>query len=172
MQGRWKIEPHLAKSALRSVQWKGRWDRRRIADYELILDATHNAQGARHLEENLQALLVDEGIRPIIIAASSQKDRAESLMRTIAPYAKAIHLIQLEQVGSASRQFLRDCLQANEVTCPVLDAQVDKLFPKIGHCSLAKPQVCILVTGSIYLVGAVLEKFEHATIESALSFQD
>lgn len=172
MQGRWKIEPHLAKSALRSVQWKGRWDRRRIADYELILDATHNAQGARHLEENLQALLVDEGIRPIIIAASSQKDRAESLMRTIAPYAKAIHLIQLEQEGSASRQFLRHCLQANEVTCPVLDAQLDKLFPKIGHCSLAKPQACILVTGSIYLVGAVLEKFEQATIESALSFQD
>ena len=61
-------------------------------------------------------------------------------MRTIAPYAKAIHLIQLEQEGSASRQFLRDCLQANEVTCPVLDAQVDKLFPKIGHCSLAKPK--------------------------------
>ncbi|MGB0418103.1 MAG: bifunctional folylpolyglutamate synthase/dihydrofolate synthase [Opitutales bacterium] len=172
MQGRWKIEPHLAKSALRSVQWKGRWDRRRIADYELILDATHNAQGARHLEKNLQALLVDEGTRPIIIAACSQKDRAESLMRTIAPYAKAIHLIQLEQEGSASRQFLRDCLQANEVTCPVLDAQIDKLFPKIGHCSLAKPQACILVTGSIYLVGAVLEKFEQATIESALSFQD
>ena len=172
IQGRWKIEPYQAKSALRSVQWKGRWDRRRIANYELIFDATHNAQGARHLEENLQALLVDEGIRPIIVTASSQKDRAESLMQTIAPYAKAIHLIQLEQEGSASRQFLRHCLQANEVTCPVLDAQVDKLFPKIGHCSLAEPQACILVTGSIYLVGAVLKKFEQATIESALSFQD
>lgn len=172
LQGHWKVEPSLAKSALQSVHWKGRWDRRQVEDYELILDATHNAQGARHLEENLQALLANEGIRPIIIAASSQEARAESLMQTIAPYAKAIHLIQLEQEGSASRQFLRHCLKENKVTCPVLDGDITSLFPRTGHCSLAQTQACILVTGSIYLIGEVLKNFEQPSIESALNFQD
>ena len=172
VQTHWTVNPFLAKSALQTVHWKGRWDRRQFTDYELILDATHNAQGARHLEENLQALLSNEGIQPIIITASSHESRAEALMQTIAPYAKVIHLIQLEKEGSASRKFLRQCLEKNEVTCPIFDAQLDTLFPKIGHCSIAEPQACIVVTGSIYLIGAVLERFEQPTIKSTLNLQD
>lgn len=171
LQARWKVDPQGARRALLAIHWQGRWDRRQMADFELILDATHNAQGARHLEENLQAL-AENGIRPIIITASSQESRAESLMQSIAPYAQAIHLVQLEQAGSASRDFLRQCLQKNKVACPVWDAHLDTVFPRVGHCSLAKPQACILVTGSIYLIGAVLARFEQARIDSALSFQD
>lgn len=172
LQTRWPVDIERARSALKSVHWKGRWDRHRQANYELILDATHNAQGAQQLAENLQALLRDEGIRPIVITACSQESRAVSLMQTIAPYAQAIHLIELEQTGSASRKFLRHCLQKSKACCPILDAQLDALFPRIGHCSLAAPKACILVTGSIYLIGAVLERFEAKEIDSSLSFQD
>jgi dihydrofolate synthase/folylpolyglutamate synthase len=172
LQMRWPVDTARAQSALKSVNWKGRWERRQLAHYDLILDATHNAQGAQHLAENLESLLRDEGIRPIVITACSQESRAVSLMQTIAPYAQAIHLIELEQAGSASRKFLRQCLKKNKACCPILDAQLDALFPSIGHCSLADSKACILVTGSIYLIGAVLERFEPNGFDSSLSLQD
>lgn len=147
-------QEHVCKG-LSNVVWEGRWQTLELKDGKnLILDATHNAEGARYLDENL-AQLVEAVGKISIIAGTTGDARSEALMPVVATYAKEIHLVRPSQERAASFDALEKALPDSfEGECR--RAILAKLFPKKQMCALGKTGDTLVVTGSLYLIGEVM----------------
>lgn len=143
--------------ALRSIDWPGRWQKLELAGRTMILDATHNPEGAQALRENLKQLVASDGKKPIIVAGTLGEDRARSLMGAVAPYARELHLVEPAQERATPTIFLEACLP-KERDFAVHHASVDSLFPGKPAEGLGAPGDTVVVTGSIYLIGEILER--------------
>ncbi len=154
--------PVAQTGALKRIEWAGRWQRLEVAGRQVILDATHNPEGAEALRGNLERLVAENGCRPIIVAGTLGEDRARGLMRAVAPFAAELHLVEPRQDRSTPREFLESCLPA-DCSFPVRQSEVSHLFPAPGECTLGQPGDSIVVTGSIYLIGEVLELLQSGT---------
>jgi dihydrofolate synthase / folylpolyglutamate synthase len=161
---RFPVDPSKCSNALQSVQWPGRWQLLKLLQPKrtLILDATHNPEGAVYLAENLKKLVEQSGQKPIIIAGTLGEERGRKLMQTIAPYATELHLLAPQQSRATATEFLADCLPP-ERDFTVQHAELQDLFPAVGQCTVGAAGDTILVTGSIYLIGEVLERLSYTT---------
>jgi len=149
--------PLQTTDALQQIDWPGRWQTLQLQDRRLILDATHNAEGAAMLLENLQQLVQREGRKPIIVAGTLGEDRAASIMQSIAPQARELYLIKPNQSRATPTQLLESCLPA-ERDFPVFHSQLETIIPRPQTCSVGQPGDTIVITGSLYLIGEVLER--------------
>jgi hypothetical protein len=75
------------------VTWPGRWQRTEIGGRPLILDASHNPEGAQVLENNLHKLVAATGRKPVIITGILGGFRARALLDVICRYAKEVYLV-------------------------------------------------------------------------------
>ncbi len=155
---------HLG-NALQNIDWPGRWQRIQLADGELILDATHNSEGATALAQNLSTLKTP----PVIIAGTLGEDRGRSLIQTIAPYARELILVEPDQDRATPAANLRKFLPS-DFQNPVREDSVASLFPSPQTCTAGQSGDIILVTGSIYLIGEVLAQIQ-GTASAKLHFK-
>jgi len=150
-------------SALAEVDWPARWQRFPLADgRQLILDASHNAEGARTLDESLTRLRATTGRAPIILVGALGDYRAEPLLAVIARHAREIILLEPAQSRATAFAMLEKFVPPS-FTGPVRRGHVAELFPAPGVCALGSSGDTIVVTGSIYLLGEILERFAHPT---------
>ena len=148
------LSDEIAENALMNVEWSARWQTIKLANGgRLILDASHNDEGARNLESNLAELCAD-GLRPIITVGVLGEERAVPLLKVISKYAKKIILLQPNQPRALSVEALKKCL--GECDVPVETAKVDDIYKKGNICTCAYPNDTVISTGSIYLAGEVL----------------
>jgi dihydrofolate synthase/folylpolyglutamate synthase len=152
-------ERHIA-AGLSRVNWAGRWERHTLADRSLILDATHNPEGALHLERNLQQLVREEGRKPVILAGTLGLARASALMPAVARWAEAVHLLVPAQPRACSLAQLRACIPTT-FSGPIHDARLRDLFPAPGICTAGSAGQTVVATGSIYLIGEIMEALYH-----------
>ncbi|CAI8284542.1 MAG: Folylpolyglutamate synthase [Opitutia bacterium UBA7350] len=152
-------------NALQSVDWPGRWQRIQLSDRELILDATHNPEGASALEQNLRELKTP----PVIIAGTLGEDRGRNLIQTIAPFARELILVEPSQPRATPATSLHAYLPS-DFKNPVCTDSLTSLFPKPHTCTAGRPHDIILVTGSIYLIGEVLTRLQ-ADAPAKLNFK-
>ncbi len=144
---------------LAKVNWPGRWQRLSVGARAVILDASHNPEGAEMLEHSLQRLVAETGRRPIIVAGALGEFRARALLEVVLRHARELHLVTPQQaratpaetmlamVPPASRHLART-------------AELGRIFPDAMTCTLGAPGDTVVVTGSIYLLGEVLERLE------------
>jgi len=148
--------PVPSTEALERVDWPGRWQQVKIGGRVLILDATHNPEGAEALKGNLEKL-VRSGGKPIIVAGTLGELRGRSLMDAVSPFAGELFLVEPNQDRATPSAFLESCLPENR-DFQVRHSKVDDLFR--DGCSVGKAGDTIVVTGSIYLIGEVLETIQ------------
>ncbi|MBQ6535032.1 MAG: bifunctional folylpolyglutamate synthase/dihydrofolate synthase, partial [Opitutales bacterium] len=87
------LSDSLVLEALRGVEWAARWQEVPIkSGGRLIVDASHNGEGALSLESNLRRLCSD-GTRPIIAVGVLGEGRAIPILRVVREYAKKILLL-------------------------------------------------------------------------------
>lgn len=153
--------PIKKTDALKSVDWAGRWQRIQVGDKTLILDATHNPEGAEHLRENLSQLTES----PIIIAGTLGLERGQSLVEAIAPFAKELCLVEPNQPRAVKSKTLKELLPAN-FRKPVHSSTLKELFPSATECTVGEKGSVIVVTGSIYLIGEVLARLQNTKANS------
>jgi len=159
--------PVASLEALRQIDWPGRWQRLEAGGRTLILDATHNPEGAEALRGNLEKLVEAEG-RPIIIAGSLGEERGRSLMAAVAAYARELYLVEPNQDRATPTRFLESCLPAT-FNGRVHHVALEELLPRSGGAGKretalpGQPGDTIVVTGSIYLIGEVLERIQGCT---------
>ena len=144
-------------SILRKVQWPGRWQSIQLADKTIILDTTHNAEGAEMLKENLEKLVQQTKRKPIIIAGTTGESRARSLVPVISNYARELHLLAPKQPNATPPELLKSYLPSNHST-PVLEQTIEALFPTSHQCTVGESDDTIVITGSIYLIGEVMKR--------------
>ena len=161
--------PIKTNDPLQSIYWPGRWQKIEFADRTLILDATHNPEGAKALQQNLKHLVEDEG-KPIIIAGTLGDDRGQSLMEAVSPFARELHLVEPNQDRASSLAFLESCLQKDREFSS-FQTNLDAIFPDQEEFAIGTEGETILVTGSLYLIGEVLERIQ-GTSKIGADFHD
>ncbi|GAB4283390.1 MAG: folylpolyglutamate synthase/dihydrofolate synthase family protein [Opitutales bacterium] len=155
---------------LSKVMWPGRWQELILEDGKtLVLDATHNAEGAQALENNLSAWVQETGERPIVFFGSLSSSRAESILDVVARYASEIILLKPDQPRATPLDELELCVPKS-FSGRVSHGTIEALFPKLRWCACGNPGSKLLATGSIYLLGEILTRLEG--VDGAFASQD
>ena len=159
LPAQWKLTEAGISRGLQLVNWPGRWQRTTIGGRPLILDASHNPEGAQVLERNLEQLIAETGRKPVIIAGALGEFRARALLEVVCRYAQKIHLVTPHQARASSFEELL-ALVPVEKRPLVHRGTVEQIFPDALTCTVGGPGDTVVVTGSIYLLGEVLERIE------------
>jgi len=154
---RWRLTPERIAEGLARVDWPGRWQRMQVGGRLLILDSSHNPEGASVLAANLAQLVAETGRRPVVIAGVLGAARARPLLETISRYASALHLVVPDQPRACGLDELTG-LVPERFRANVTGDSVVRLFPAAGECAAGGAEDVIVVTGSIYLIGEVLAR--------------
>ena len=163
--------PIQTTDALQHIDWAGRWQTIHLADKTLILDATHNPEGAEMLVENLTKLVEQTGQKPIVIAGALGEQRGHSLMQAIAPFVHELHLVKPKQPRATPTETLESFLPQPR-GFEVKHTDLATLIPAPNCCQLGSPGDTIVLTGSLYLIGEALERLSSASPEELGSLQD
>lgn len=160
LQRRLPLDLERARAALLTVDWPGRWQRVPLADRTLILDASHNPEGCRMLEENLGQLFRTTGRKPVILAGTLGEFRAQALMPALARHARELVLLVPHQPRACSFDELERWIP-DDFAGPVRRALVKEVFPSPGSCLAGEPGDVLVATGSIYLLGEIADQLFH-----------
>ena len=172
LAGKFPVSKDALREGLDKVFWAGRWERRRVEQGKLlILDASHNPEGSAMLAENLHSLEEETGKQPIFITGSLGEVRATALYPVVARYAREIHLVQPRQPRASTYEILEAAIP-KAFPGPVHRSTVADLFPFPGVCSVGEPEDVIVCTGSIYLLGEILEALDHPSPVAEETLQD
>ncbi len=156
-----KVRPDEAAMVrgLMQVNWPGRWQRLPVGGRSVILDASHNPEGAAVLERSLQRLIAETGRQPIIVAGVLGEFRARALLEVVLRHARELHLVTPQQARATSAEAML-ALVPPAARQLVRTSTVERIFPDATTCTLGEPGDTVVVTGSIYLLGEVLERLE------------
>ena len=152
---RFGLRASSVRNALLEVDWPGRWQQLEVAGRTLILDATHNEEGALALEENMAKLVNERGVKPWVMAGTLGEERGAALMAVVAKWARGIVLLRPNQPRACSFEELEKALP-DLFPGEVRRSAMPELFPEKGKLTLGQPGDAVVMTGSIYLVGEVL----------------
>ena len=169
LDARWKLTDDVIARGLREARWPGRWQRTTIGGRPVILDASHNPEGASVLDGQLRALTAETGRKPVVVTGVLGAARARPLLETISRYAAEIHLVMPQQSRASSFEEL-EALIPKTFPGRVARATVAGVFPNADTCTVGGPDDVVVVTGSIYLLGEVMARIEpqRGAIESRL----
>lgn len=158
---RWRIDAATVTRGLGRVSWPGRWQRCDVGGRLVVLDTSHNAEGAQVLDTNLTQLRAETGRAPTIVSGVLGLTRAKPLFEVIARHAGAIHLVMPRQARASTVEQLRALVPA-EFDGAIATSTVEALFPTPARCTAAGGTAPVVVTGSIYLAGEVLARLDPA----------
>ena len=159
LKSKFNLNIEGCETALQKIDWPGRWEERELKHRKIILDVSHNSEGAVWLEENLTSLVDKTGAKPDVVMGTMGEDRARSMVPLVAKYANSLTFVMPQQARSVSFDVLESLVPAS-FEGAVVRGSIPDLFPSKGVCSLDLPsRHSILVTGSIYLIGEVRERF-------------
>lgn len=157
---KWQMGDDVIRRGLARVAWPGRWQRLQVAGRLLVLDASHNPEGAQVLEASLARLVAETGRAPVVITGALGTARARPLIETICRHAARLHLVVPHQPRACSHAEMEALVPA-DFRGKVIRDTVANLFPAAGQCRAGAPDDVIVVTGSIYLLGEILARFSR-----------
>lgn len=155
---------------LEAVDWAGRWQEKTVGSKRMIFEAAHNPEGAAVLDSLLRELVAKEGRKPVIAVGALGEVRARSLLEVVARHAKEIHLFMPAQNRATSFEVLETFIPG-EFAGRVERRRVEEAFGS-GHCGPGDARDLVVVTGSIYLIGEILERLEEPVPVRESSLQD
>jgi dihydrofolate synthase/folylpolyglutamate synthase len=141
------IEPKKTARGLGQVRLEGRWQVI-PGPPRIILDACHNAEGARALKGNLATL--DRKVE--VWFGSLGEDRAGEVLEEILPFAHSLRLFQPRQPRACSLDALLEMIP-QDFRGTVSKGEAGKVSEYLA--SEGEDRI-ILVTGSLYLIGEIL----------------
>ncbi len=160
-------EEAIARGLL-NVDWPGRWQRLAVGGRRLILDASHNPEGATELDKNLARLVAETGRKPIVVAGALGEFRARALLEVVLRHAADVWIVTPRQNRATSFEDMF-ALVPEDARERVKRGELEVLFPDPQTCALGREGDAVVVTGSIYLLGEVFERLEPvAASESRL----
>ena len=160
LPAKWKLTAETVTRGLQQVNWPGRWQSTTLGGRPLILDASHNPEGAAVLERNLQQLVAATGRKPVIIAGALGEFRARALLDVVCRFAREVHLVTPHQARASSFEELIELVPPGK-RAMVHRGTLEQIFPDARRCTVGGPGDTVVVTGSIYLLGEVLDTGDY-----------
>lgn len=160
IKDRFGLDAERARRSLMSVRWPGRWEEHMLRHRKIVFDVSHNAEGAHWLDRNLQDLVTrSNGARPDVVIGVMGAYRAASLVPAVAKWARSITFVVPEQDRACSLEELEQFVPV-DYRGELLRSTIAEIFPSKGVCSLdVETSHPLVVTGSIYLIGEVWDRF-------------
>lgn len=155
----WNVSEDQVKAGLARAHWPARWQHVAWQGRDVILDASHNPEGAAELDHNLARLRAELGGPMTIVVGALGLSRAGPLIETAARYAETLCLVSPQQARACSPSELRTLIPAG-YRGRVEEASVEGLFRRKELLGLAQDGATAVVTGSIYLAGEVMAALE------------
>ncbi|MBT5903162.1 MAG: bifunctional folylpolyglutamate synthase/dihydrofolate synthase, partial [Opitutaceae bacterium] len=165
----WSIESNAVEIGLQAAHWPARWERMRIHGRTVIMDASHNPEGAAELRLNLARLHDQTGKNPIVVVGALGLARAQPLIEAVAEFAQEIHIVVPEQSRACGFADIRNLIP-DQFAGAIHESEVKALFEGQRISTWSNPEDTVVVTGSIYLAGEVMGylRSQQAEIESHL----
>jgi len=157
---RFGLDAGRAEKSLLNVVWPGRWEERQLKGRKIVFDVSHNAEGARWLELSLADLTERcGGAKPEVVMGVMGGYRASALVPVAAAFAHSLTFVMPEQDRACSIEELR-AFVPESFEGEVSEATIAELFPAKGACSRDfETDRALVVSGSIYLIGEVWDRF-------------
>ncbi|MDF9831881.1 dihydrofolate synthase/folylpolyglutamate synthase [Ereboglobus sp. PH5-5] len=171
---RWRLTGDVIARGLQRVDWPGRWQRITVGGQPLILDASHNPEGAQTLDENLARLRAElgggEAGKPVIVTGALGALRARALLEVEARHARELHLVVPHQARACSFEEL-EAQVPRDFKGRIYHATVEELFPAPDRCAISDSHAPVVVSGSIYLIGEIFARLQKG-VEAEGRLQD
>ena len=160
LSNRLGLDADAAQASLRSVSWPARWEKRKMRKREVVFDVSHNSEGARWLDENLEKLVEESNdAKPDIVMGVMGEYRALSLVPVAAKWARRLtFVVPFQNRASSTDELARHV--PSDFKGAVVCSTVAELFPARGECALdVETDHPLVVTGSIYLIGEIWDRY-------------
>ena len=155
------IDDAAVAAGLRRVEWAGRWQRLSVGGRSVVLDASHNPEGAGVLDQNLRRLVAGTGRPPVIVTGVLGEYRARALLEVVCRHAAEVHLVPPRTERACTHEQMEAAAPAGRRAL-LRRGSLEALFPDAHTCAVGGPDDTVVVTGSIYLLGEVLARLEPA----------
>ena len=162
-----KIDESAIVDGLTSVQWRGRLQNVSSGFFglstgaELWLDCGHNDSAAEALQTQMQCWQKqDDKPLHLIVAMLQTKDPVKFLLPLL-PYVSCLHIVPISSDSSCqTKDVIEDRIRKHCADLVIVDHE--NVSHAIREIAEKEPDVRILVAGSAYLVGEVLEYVEKS----------
>ncbi len=168
---RWRITPAIIEEGLNTVRWPGRWQEFIVGRRRVIVDTSHNSEGAEVLDANLRNLVATTGRAPVMVGGALGLSRAKALVDVFCRYAREIHFVVPAQSRACRFEELQS-LVPESFGGRVMRGSIERIFPAADVCAVGEPGDTVVVTGSVYLAGEALAHIEPARGPSESRLQD
>jgi dihydrofolate synthase/folylpolyglutamate synthase len=149
----WSIGPEAVRAAIEEARLDGRLQVRR-GDPDLILDGAHNPAAARALA----AWLEEEDLRPVLLFACMEDKDAAGMLEALLPRCPAVLFTDFDSPRADDPAGLLELARGIAYPGTAMEAApLEQAWSR--SLELARKQGRpLLAAGSLYLVGAVLER--------------
>ena len=138
-------------AGLESVEWPGRLQLVELGGRRWLFDGAHNGHGIQLLARALGESF--PGDRPTLVMGILEDKDWQAMCATIAPLAGRILLVPVSSMRTMRPETLAPfCHSANPGIEVTAHARVEDALARVAGDSF------LMVTGSLYLVGEVMEK--------------
>lgn len=155
----WGISDPVITAGLASVDWAGRWQRFSVGDRTVIVDSSHNAEGAESLDANLADLAREFARAPVVVMGVLGVERARPLMNVVCRHSRDVQLVRPAQSRACTYEQL-EALVPSTYEGRIARNTIETIFPSHSLCALGTGGSVVVVTGSIYLAGEVLARLD------------
>ncbi len=150
-QKKLKLNFNLTNKAIRETSWPGRIERLHYYNKNIILDGSHNIDGAKKLNQYLKSIK----IKPIVVFGMLNNKKIDIFLEIIKNQIKNVLAIEIPEQ--------KNCFTTEEIgkRCSLLSIkclEIRNINEALRYIKMSK-QNDILVTGSLYLVGKIRSKF-------------
>ncbi|MFO0617123.1 MAG: cyanophycin synthetase [Polyangiaceae bacterium] len=153
------LERAHIERGIASARWPGRLEELVLAGVTVLLDGAHNVDGARALVDELRARALDPRRTTLVFGALADKGY-RPFLEMIAPFAHARFYAEPGGRAAASPDELSRI--ASGIVCSSPEDAIERAR------GATPPGGVVLVTGSLYLVGAVRARLLGAHRDPAL----
>ncbi len=150
-QKKFKMNMKKVNYAIREAYWPGRLEIIDFMDKKIILDGSHNIEGAKKLKQFLKT----KKIKPIVIFGMLKNKNKNVFLKLIKAEIKKIIAIKIpNEINSfLSKDIAKTCKLLS------IDNSEIKNFGEVIKFIRNSKEKIILITGSLYLVGKIRSKF-------------
>jgi len=155
VDGTFPISQAAIRTGLQDVRWRGRLEVV-YRDPLMLVDGAHNLAGAHVLFDFLHSQIHDGGGRKLILVVGMMRDKnLQGFLRVFFPLVDRLILTQPRMERAASVDELKQAVDREDVIpCLLADSWEAVCRAK----DIANPSDVICVTGSLFLVGEVLNR--------------
>ena len=150
LQNKLDLNYKKINKAIRDTAWPGRLEIINFNNKKIILDGSHNVDGAKRLSEFLKS----NNLNPCVVFGMLNNKEIKIFLNTIKNHIKNILAVEIpDEKHSFKNNEILDVCNSLAIQC----LRIQSLNKVIKHINKSNQRI-FLITGSLYLVGKIRDK--------------